>query len=147
MQNRSEEMKLLLSARRRQVHDDVHARLRDGRTDHARGAGDDIDHADARTRGDMDLTLLQMASDILARIDSALLRIDAGQYGSCFECGGEIADERLRALPFAVRCRDCEDQREQQHLQQARRASGVSAVPDPAALFVSRVGRHSGASY
>jgi DnaK suppressor protein len=141
------DVKLLLSARRREVHDDVHARLRDERTDRAHGAGDDIDHADARTRGDMDLALIQMRSDTLTRIDAALVQIDAGQYGSCFECGGAIAERRLQALPFAVRCRDCEDQREQEHLQQARRASGVSAVPDPAAMFVSRVGRHSGASY
>ena len=27
----------------------------------------------------------------------------------CFECGEEIAQPRLRALPFAVRCKDCEE--------------------------------------
>jgi DnaK suppressor protein len=33
-------------------------------------------------------------------------------YGDCFECGDEIAEARLRALPFAVRCRECEQSRE-----------------------------------
>jgi DnaK suppressor protein len=135
-------VKLLLSARRREVHDDVHARLRDGRVDSARGAGDDLDHADARTRGDMDLALIQMRSDTLTRIDAALVRIDAGQYGSCFECGDRIAERRLQALPFAVRCRDCEDRREQEHRQQTRPASAVSAGPNPTAAFLSRAGRH-----
>ena len=135
-------VKLLLSARRREVHDDVHARLRDGRVDSGRGAGDDLDHADARTRGDMDLALIQMRSDTLTRIDAALVRIDAGQYGSCFECGDRIAERRLQALPFAVRCRDCEDRREQEHRQQTRPASAVSAHPNPTAVFLSRAERH-----
>ena len=95
------EVKLLLSARRREVHDDVHSRLRDGRVDSGRGAGDDLDHADARTRGDMDLALIQMRSDTLTRIDAALVRIDAGQYGSCFECGDR--DRRTAAAGVAVR--------------------------------------------
>jgi RNA polymerase-binding transcription factor DksA len=30
----------------------------------------------------------------------------------CFECGEEISGARLRALPFAVRCKDCEEARE-----------------------------------
>ena len=30
----------------------------------------------------------------------------------CAECGGEISDKRLRALPFAVRCKECEEGRE-----------------------------------
>jgi DnaK suppressor protein len=38
--------------------------------------------------------------------------ISEGRYGLCFECGDEIAEARLRALPFAVRCKDCEEARE-----------------------------------
>ena len=33
-------------------------------------------------------------------------------YGYCSDCGGEISEQRLRALPFAVRCKDCEESRE-----------------------------------
>ena len=39
-------------------------------------------------------------------------RLEEGNYGYCFECGDEIAEQRLRALPFAVRCKDCEEARE-----------------------------------
>jgi DnaK suppressor protein len=39
--------------------------------------------------------------------------LDEGSYGTCAECAGEIAGRRLRALPFAMRCQDCEDRREQ----------------------------------
>jgi len=49
----------------------------------------------------------------LARIDDALAQLDAGKYGSCLECAREIAETRLRAWPFAVRCQSCEERREQ----------------------------------
>ncbi len=64
-------VKLLLSARRREVHDDVHAPRRSGRLWARRRRR--LDHADARTRGDMDLALIQMRSDTLTRIDAALV--------------------------------------------------------------------------
>ena len=35
-----------------------------------------------------------------------------GALRHCYECGDEIAEARLRALPFAVRCKDCEEERE-----------------------------------
>jgi DnaK suppressor protein len=50
---------------------------------------------------------------MLIRVDEALLRLDAGEYGSCSECAGESAQRRLRALPFAVRCEACEEKHEQ----------------------------------
>jgi DnaK suppressor protein len=55
----------------------------------------------------------QLRSETLTRIDEALVRLDGGKYGSCVECSGEIAERRLRALPFAVRCQACEERREQ----------------------------------
>ena len=47
-------------------------------------------------------------------IGSAVLaRLAAHQYGACAVCGLEISERRLRALPFAVRCKRCEDRREE----------------------------------
>ena len=48
----------------------------------------------------------------LSKIDEALGRLEEGAYGNCFECGSQISEQRLRALPFAVRCKDCEEARE-----------------------------------
>jgi DnaK suppressor protein len=53
-----------------------------------------------------------MKSETLNKINDALARLDQGDYGNCFECGEEIAEKRLRALPFAVRCKDCEEAKE-----------------------------------
>ena len=46
------------------------------------------------------------------RLAYQINRLDEGRYGHCYECGDEIAEARLRALPFAVRCKDCEEERE-----------------------------------
>jgi RNA polymerase-binding transcription factor DksA len=43
----------------------------------------------------------------LADLDSALGRIDAGDYGRCERCGKPIAAERLLARPSARTCIDC----------------------------------------
>jgi len=53
-----------------------------------------------------------MKSETLDQIEAALRRLEEGTYGDCVECGVEIAEARLRALPFAVRCKDCESARE-----------------------------------
>jgi DnaK suppressor protein len=61
---------------------------------------------------DVDFALMQMKSETLHRIDEAIQRLEAGSYGHCAECGEEIAEARLSALPFAERCRDCQEQEE-----------------------------------
>jgi DnaK suppressor protein len=61
----------------------------------------------------MDFALMEMESETLRKIDDALFRLQAGSYGVCAECGGKIAEARLRALPFATLCRDCQEQEEE----------------------------------
>jgi DnaK suppressor protein len=38
--------------------------------------------------------------------------LESGLYGDCIDCGDEISEARVRALPFAVRCLDCQEARE-----------------------------------
>jgi DnaK suppressor protein len=61
---------------------------------------------------DIEHALIQMKAETLNKINEALARLEEGRYGMCFECGEEISGARLRALPFAVRCKDCEEARE-----------------------------------
>ena len=110
---RNADLRQMLSERRSEMQDDVQRRIRDGRTDRPKEVRDDLEHSDADSQGDIELALLQMRAQTLTRIDEALVRLDAGEYGSCVTCDGEIARRRLRALPFAVRCQACEERREQ----------------------------------
>ncbi len=48
----------------------------------------------------------------VAQIDAALARIEAGTYGECVECGGDIPVERLEAVPFALRDAECGERAE-----------------------------------
>lgn len=43
----------------------------------------------------------------LRRIDAALARYDAGEYGVCVRCGNDISAARLDALPETPFCKAC----------------------------------------
>ena len=134
---RNTDLRHLLSTRRREMQDEVHRRSRDGRTGQPTEVRDATEHSDADFHEEMELALLQMRSDMLTRVDEALLRLDAGEYGSCSECAGEISERRLRALPFAVRCQACEEKREQAlaHTRHTVQLHGdFSLVPEMAGL-------------
>ena len=130
---RSTELRQMLITRQFELEGDVRNRIRDGRTDRPNDVRDDVEASECHTQGDIEFAVLQMRTETLMRIREALIRLDAGKYGSCFACGSEIAERRLRALPFAVRCQACEEQREieqnrARHVAQAR--SGFSLFPD-----------------
>ena len=40
----------------------------------------------------------------LKAVERALAKVDEGTYGTCDVCGGPIGQERLEAIPWAVRC-------------------------------------------
>ncbi|HEX9241182.1 MAG TPA: TraR/DksA family transcriptional regulator [Anaeromyxobacter sp.] len=58
----------------------------------------------------------------VTQIDAALARLEAGEYGVCRDCGGDIDPRRLAALPYAMLCTECASHRE--------RTPGA-AVPEP----------------
>lgn len=51
--------------------------------------------------------MLAQAEASVAAADEALARRDAGSYGVCVDCGGDIGAARLEALPSARTCIDC----------------------------------------
>jgi DnaK suppressor protein len=112
---RSTELKQILEAHRRLLGAEVHQMKRAVRAGGAdeRGAADAGDLWEGDVRDDLELALMQMKGETLARIDAALRRLDAGSFGDCAECDEPIAASRLRALPFAVRCTTCEGEREE----------------------------------
>jgi RNA polymerase-binding transcription factor len=132
---RNADLRHMLRERRREMQSEVQSRVRDGRTDRPNEVRDDLEHSDADIQGDIEFALLQMRTESLIRIDEALVRLDAGKYGSCFECESEISERRLRALPFAVRCQACEERRErtQGHARKlAQHRGSFSLFPDVA---------------
>ena len=66
---------------------------------------------------DVELGRLELKRRELRRIDEALGRLAAGAYGICEGCEAEIDEERLRIIPLATRCVECERKRELQEKQ------------------------------
>jgi DnaK suppressor protein len=110
---RAHNIRQLLEQRKRQLTAEMQGMMRDVRHEgRAARAADEQDEAEADTRSDIDLAVIQLKAETVARIDAALKRLDQGSHGDCVECGEKISIERLTALPFALRCRDCEESRE-----------------------------------
>ena len=119
------ELKEILEGRRRAARGDIQENIRRARERTAaasepRDGLDDIELAEVDIQDDIAAALMQMKAEILRHIDEALDRLGDGQYGLCINCGVEISEKRLRALPFAVRCTSCEELREADHERRGR---------------------------
>ena len=135
--SRYSELKRMLEERRREIQAEVKGKMRDVRSEGAWGGKqevfDAVESSESDIQDDIEFALIQMKSETLNKINDALIRLEQGDYGNCFECGEEIAEKRLRALPFAVRCKDCEEAREvaeQRERQMAARRGSSSLFFD-----------------
>jgi len=61
---------------------------------------------------EMGISLQEMRNRERQLIDDALDSLEEGTYGVCAECGNEISEKRLQALPFARLCIECKSKRE-----------------------------------
>ena len=112
--SRLKELRANLESRRIELVHELRNKIRAARSDGItdRDVLDDAESSELDTQDEIGFALMQLRIEMLKQIDAALRRLDEGSYGDCFECGAEIAQARLRALPFAVRCRECEQGRE-----------------------------------
>ena len=112
--SRKKELRRILEDRRRDRAHEVQGRIRDVRGDcnREREVLDEGDNSEVDVQDEIEFALIQMKAETLHKIDTALRRLDKGAYGNCYECGEEIAKARPRALPFSVRCKNCEEARE-----------------------------------
>ena len=113
---RYSELKRILEGRRLEIIAEVKDKMRDVRSEGAvvprQGVRDEVESSEADIQDDIEFAVLQMKTETLNKVGEALLGLDIGTYGYCDECGEEISEQRLRALPFAVRCKNCEEARE-----------------------------------
>ena len=113
---RYSDLKQMLEDRKKEILGQLHEKIRDVRTENVSAKVNTVlDPGESSEQGiqeDIEFALIQMKAETLNKINEALNRLEEGAYGNCFECGEEISHPRLRALPFAVRCRDCEEARE-----------------------------------
>ena len=115
-QSRYSELKRMLEDRREEILSQVQERIRGQRAESVWGKANEVfdegESSEADIQEDIEFALIQMKAETLNKVKEALGRLEEGAYGFCFDCGEEISEQRLRALPFAVRCKDCEEARE-----------------------------------
>lgn len=102
--------KLLAQIRRALAERQEESQMRDAPGSHGWGAAPE---------GSLNLAMVKQQEQLLAQIDAAIRRHKAGTYGVCLGCGEQIPLPRLRALPFAQRCAQCQEDWEQQSVRPA----------------------------
>src|SRR5713226_9335 len=110
--SRYSELKRMLDQRRREIQAEVQGRMRGVREEGTWGGKlnevlDAVESAEADIQEDLEFALVQMKSETLSKINDALVRLEQGNYGNCFQWGHQIAEKPVRALPFTVRCKHC----------------------------------------
>jgi DnaK suppressor protein len=111
---RRHELARVLDERRRELAQEIEGKLRGPRhyTANEREVLDQGESSELDFQFEIGFALLQIKVETLKAIDAATPRLEEGNYGRCVECDDEIHTARLQALPFAVRCRECEATRE-----------------------------------
>lgn len=74
---------------------------------------DDGDWSVVDLSEDINLKQLGTHREVMIKIDEAIRKLEEGTYGVCEDCGGKISEERLKVLPFAIYCKDCQEKIEQ----------------------------------
>ena len=97
-------------------------------------AGEDSDQVAAASRtldDEVQAALVDRASRELAEVQAALDLLRQRRYGLCRDCGDFIGLARLRSLPFAQRCRPCQERAERMQMAEMRRSPVAMAVAEP----------------
>ena len=68
-----------------------------------------LSRMDAMQGQQMALESARRRKQQIIKIEGALRRIESGEYGYCFVCGEELAQDRLAVDPTVTRCMDCVD--------------------------------------
>ena len=110
--SRYDELKRMLEERQRELVAEVQGKIRGVRADGAEKPHEVMDQGETSEvdiQEDIELALIQMKAETLNKINEALGRLEDGRYGMCFECGEEIAEARLKAIPWTRSCKSCKE--------------------------------------
>ena len=115
-QHRREVLHRMLLGKRQEIMREIEGNLgqsltedQQRRLESARDVGDqalmDLDR-------ELGISLMEMRNRKRQAIDEALMRLNEGTYGICAECGIEVSEKRLEAVPFAKLCVQCQSRQE-----------------------------------
>src|SRR5450432_835971 len=90
--SRYSDLKQMLDDRRRELQAEVQGKMRGVREEGSWGGKlnevlDAVESAEADIQEDLEFALVQMKSETLNKVNDALVRLEQGNYGNCFDCG------------------------------------------------------------
>ena len=107
--------KMLLGKRQeiiREIEESLGQSLTEDQQRRLESARDVGDQALMDLERELGISLMEMRNRRRQSIDEALTRLHEGTYGMCAECGIEISEKRLQAVPFAKLCVECQSRAE-----------------------------------
>ncbi len=111
-EHRHDALHRMLSAKRQEIIKEIEGSLGQSLTEDQQrrleSARDVGDQALMDLERELGISLMEMRNRRRQSIDEALIRLQEGTYGMCAECGIEISEKRLQAVPFAKLCVECQ---------------------------------------
>ncbi len=117
-ENGWEELRQQLILQRQEIMDLYEHDLREGQRASDEGSEDVVDRANSAYNREFMFSLSGTERDTLFMIEEALERLDDGQFGTCSSCSSDIPVARLKAVPWARYCIDCQELDEKGLLQE-----------------------------
>ena len=72
-------------------------------------SADQMDEIQYASERDLAIRKVDRESTLLREVKAALRRIHDGSFGTCIDCDWAISPKRLAAVPWALRCIQCQD--------------------------------------
>jgi DnaK suppressor protein len=123
-------IKEMLLKKREDLVQEISRRSKASTESGAQDIGDILDSVSEERTRELDMILTDREKRKLAQIDDAIDRIDENTYGLCEDCGVKIPKARLRVLPFAKYCVECQEktEREEKYTREEPE-NGIRKVP------------------
>jgi DnaK suppressor protein len=95
-----------------EINEDIEDDAREEYQELVQSIRDGSDRALAELEETTVFSYVKLKVQEIEKIEEALKRMEAGKYGSCRSCGGWIRPDRLKVVPYSVRCRACQEKQE-----------------------------------
>jgi DnaK suppressor protein len=112
-------LEALLQSKRAQLRRSI--RAQSSQLNVSEGEHDLMDWIQGMSRREEAVTFVDTLTRTLAAVNTALLAIRDGSYGTCAECDEPISSRRLEAIPWASHCIRCQEDIDRRN--EMRRAS------------------------
>lgn len=114
-----------LDALKQRLHEDmaILAQKDDDRTPYGGDFESLVTAAQLASQHETDELLRRRLERRLSELDHVQRRLEQGSYGKCEQCGGQIPEERLEAMPDSVMCVPCQRVKERARVGAWRRAA------------------------